>query len=832
MRSVQCEAYDGTVLDDTSCANQIPPSSVTLCYLMPCPHWNRAEWNECSRPCGSGNQTRELKCRMPYGEPYYGSIVDDTLCPPTGNVGDVGDGIGEAGVPFGRPIDTRVCNVHECPTYFWWTHPVSECSALCGGGEQDVNVLCHRSADDTIVNDSFCGDAKPSAVRTCNTQSCPSYQWSAMNEWSNCSSICGKGVQTRDIACLSPVGEHVDVTYCELYAQPELSRQCFLPTNVCQSSESDVVTGYCNVDAGSCVCRQGWSGLYCEIAPQIENVFTNAVDYPTGITVDDVITVTWESSTNIKYVSVLLIQQQDDLWPYAQYLEQRVLNLGSYMWRISPSSLALSTGNGYQIRVWYDDQTYADSASFVINDPCLYTSCGVHGQCSSGLCTCEAGWSGEQCDISPCDKAGCNWAHATCDNENYNAASSNTSLCECKDDWTGARCHSPPICATEPVCQNGADHIQSSFDENGNALECGSCQCVNNFIGEQCETCGLQCNNGGVPSSDCSTCECAANSGYYGPSCSCPYFELQNTLRMPDIDFAREALTLARFENTFASDIATAISTFSISKTNIHVTSVQINTFLIHLTNNFDSALVNTALNNIVSSSNRYYNVTVTYWLSKQCSTLSSFDSASVRNMQSGVSINGISTSAEGNIILPNIHDSIELIDIYQATSNAFANVDHIVYKGVITNYLAKDVALIARDPSNTYNLSPNVIPENPFIDPPSNDDSDDDNVSSSISLPIILAATGVVAVALIVISIYVYRRFRSANSSVDVSPPKSFTPIVVADKNATTTQVELPVIRIFAGDDEVVDRYLASRGQPVMSPTFASSHVGFRALD
>lgn len=54
--------------------------------------------------------------------------------------------------------------------------------------------------------------------------------------------------------------------------------------------------------------------------------------------------------------------------------------------------------------------------------------CGPHGRCDQGQCVCKAGWSGERCDLLPCD-ARCA-EHGQCKN----------GTCVCSQGWNGRHC--------------------------------------------------------------------------------------------------------------------------------------------------------------------------------------------------------------------------------------------------------------------------------------------------------------------------------------------------------------------------------------------------------
>ncbi len=100
--------------------------------------------------------------------------------------------------------------VSEC-TYYWNVGSWSSCSRSCGGGVQTRTVVCTRELDSVVVDDNYCSDTKPATSRSCNTQSCCTWQW--VNDyveccdcsWSNCSP-CPSGCRSND-RCSNRTGD-------------------------------------------------------------------------------------------------------------------------------------------------------------------------------------------------------------------------------------------------------------------------------------------------------------------------------------------------------------------------------------------------------------------------------------------------------------------------------------------------------------------------------------------------------------------------------------------------------------------------------------------------
>uniref|UniRef100_A0A8C0HA93 Papilin, proteoglycan like sulfated glycoprotein n=1 Tax=Chelonoidis abingdonii TaxID=106734 RepID=A0A8C0HA93_CHEAB len=114
--------------------------------------------------------------------------------------------------------------------YSWSYGSWSDCSSECGGGYQSRLVFC--TIDNEAYPDYMCRDKpKPANNRTCGLQACPQTKRWKTGEWGACSATCGGGTQTRSVYCMSYNGQGspgvVDDAKCMAFAeQPRSTQPC------------------------------------------------------------------------------------------------------------------------------------------------------------------------------------------------------------------------------------------------------------------------------------------------------------------------------------------------------------------------------------------------------------------------------------------------------------------------------------------------------------------------------------------------------------------------------------------------------------------------------
>ncbi|KAL4617663.1 A disintegrin and metalloproteinase with thrombospondin motifs 19 [Arapaima gigas] len=108
-------------------------------------------------------------------------------------------------IPVKAPVDPQgsLGSRASEPLYMWTHSGWEDCHAVCGGGERKTIVTCTKIVNKTtsVVDSRMCSRlTRPEPqVRKCNEQPCQA-RWT-MTEWTSCSRTCGKGSQSRQVAC-------------------------------------------------------------------------------------------------------------------------------------------------------------------------------------------------------------------------------------------------------------------------------------------------------------------------------------------------------------------------------------------------------------------------------------------------------------------------------------------------------------------------------------------------------------------------------------------------------------------------------------------------------
>ncbi|XP_022796325.1 A disintegrin and metalloproteinase with thrombospondin motifs adt-1-like [Stylophora pistillata] len=170
-----------------NCEGLGPTNDTQACNPDPCSidgnYTEWSEWPECSATCGGGLQNRTRNCTNP--PPQYG--------------GKECEGLGPA-------VETQSCGSEKCPmdgNYTKWSD-WSKCSVTCGGGEQSRSRTC-TNPPPKYGGKNCQGLGSANDTQECNPDPCPiDGNYTEWSEWSVCSTTCGGGFQTRTRNCTNP----------------------------------------------------------------------------------------------------------------------------------------------------------------------------------------------------------------------------------------------------------------------------------------------------------------------------------------------------------------------------------------------------------------------------------------------------------------------------------------------------------------------------------------------------------------------------------------------------------------------------------------------------
>ncbi|XP_069621983.1 thrombospondin type-1 domain-containing protein 4 isoform X2 [Ranitomeya imitator] len=169
-------------------------------------NWKQMGSTDCSVTCGKGSRYPIFRCvnRITHEE------VSDVFCDLTTKPSS----------------EEEPCNHFPCPA-FWDIGEWSECSKTCGLGMQHRQILCrHIYANRThTVQPHRCQSLeKPETTSTCQLKICS--EWQIRADWTPCSVPCGVGQKTRDVKCVSNIGDVVDDEECNMKLRPNDIENC------------------------------------------------------------------------------------------------------------------------------------------------------------------------------------------------------------------------------------------------------------------------------------------------------------------------------------------------------------------------------------------------------------------------------------------------------------------------------------------------------------------------------------------------------------------------------------------------------------------------------
>lgn len=180
-------------------------------HLCPQPGWVMEEWSACSRSCGKlGVQIRGVQCLLPLSNGTH-KAMPAKAC------------------PGARPEARRPCLRIPCPAQ-WRTGAWSQCSATCGAGVQQRQVVCRTTANSLRQ----CEGDKPGTVQVCSLPACEGDLQNSTATLEIQELVTLEGRQMSESGPLPPVNQRSPTEPCvgdrSIFCQMEaLDHHCAIP---------------------------------------------------------------------------------------------------------------------------------------------------------------------------------------------------------------------------------------------------------------------------------------------------------------------------------------------------------------------------------------------------------------------------------------------------------------------------------------------------------------------------------------------------------------------------------------------------------------------------
>jgi len=141
-----------------------------------------------------------------------------------------------------RPAEKEACTATGVACE--WDAKSNGCATPCGRGIESFNITCISPVDKKTVDDKLCLDTKPAAQRTCRASDCA---WSTTPSGA-CSRPCGPGVQPLKSVCINPAdpAQTLSDLQCDNIPRPKGTQPC----NARDCSWDSIPVGTCSTPCG------------------------------------------------------------------------------------------------------------------------------------------------------------------------------------------------------------------------------------------------------------------------------------------------------------------------------------------------------------------------------------------------------------------------------------------------------------------------------------------------------------------------------------------------------------------------------------------------------
>ncbi|XP_074606449.1 A disintegrin and metalloproteinase with thrombospondin motifs 6-like [Acropora palmata] len=156
IKSVCVRVDDESLVSDHFCEGRRPGDETIKCNTHECPaRWKTGEWTECTKSCNDGDKPGERSREVLCADESHGIEIE----------------VEQSHCKEPKPISHETCAIQACPAE-WVTGKSGPCSATCGRGMRDIEVVCVMKTEVNAkepVDENKCKGTKPPTKASCYT---------------------------------------------------------------------------------------------------------------------------------------------------------------------------------------------------------------------------------------------------------------------------------------------------------------------------------------------------------------------------------------------------------------------------------------------------------------------------------------------------------------------------------------------------------------------------------------------------------------------------------------------------------------------------------------